>query len=474
MKWFSGGVLEAIASAKSKNAIFVVFVMGQPGDEGTSKLNDVLEAVEMSSLFDEMVCIKVETGSTACNQFSQIYPVIIVPSVFFIDSATGVDLEINAVISKESLTASVNKAISKNLERSAVPEVEDEAELKESPPDAAAESTSPDAMQTRVDHATALLNDQVPVEAGSVSSHGTPTSLEDRVTRAKRLLAERQLAKQKEEEDKEKKKEIERRDQGKLMRESVVNREEQEALKAAQERKKEKADDKAAMEAVRAQIKQDREERKAKYDADKEAEIMRKKDQERKLLAEKAAQAEKAVIERSETARLQFRLPDGRHQTKQFPSSSALSVVYDWVGAELDTGFHGGFSLSTTFPRRDLDAEDPGQTLKQLELAPSACVLVLPLGGVARPSQVMSLLTLLLTPFQVLWAAISSLLGLTPTQDTPGPTQDRKRSSEEGANSSYGKRSAGIRQDGNVRRLGNREDEDDENNTWNGNSTQQM
>merc|ERR1719186_225330 len=238
-------------------------------------------------------------------------------------------------------------------------------------------------------------------------------------------------------------------------------------------RKKERADDKAAMEAVRAQIKQDREERKAKYDAEKEAENLRKKEQERKVLADKAAQAEKAVIERSQTARLQFRLPDGRHQTAQFSSSSLLSDVYDFVAKEMDTGFHCGFGLSTTFPRRNLDTQDKNKTLKQLEMAPSATVLVLPLGGVARPSQMMSLVTLLLTPLSFVWAAVTStwgalasLLGLTP--------QDDNTHNQQTPNRTRGKRSDGMRQDGNVRRLPDTRDEDDENNTWNGNSTQQM
>merc|ERR1719186_1011525 len=328
-------------------------------------------------------------------------------------------------------------------------------------------------MDNRLQNDTAHLNDQVPVEDGSVSSQGIPASLEDRVTRAKRLLAERQLAKQREEEDKEKRKEMERREQGKQRREAVVNREEQEALKAAQERKKERVNDKAAMEAIRAQIRQDREERKAKYDVEKEAETLRKKEQERKVLADKAAQAEKAVIERSQTARLQFRLPDGRHQTAQFSSCSLLSDVYDWVAAELDTGFHSGFGLSTTFPRRNLDTQDKNKTLKQLEMAPSATVLVLPLGGVARPSQMMSLVTLLLTPLSFVWAAVTStwgaltsLLGLTP--------QDHNTHNQQPPNRTHGKRSDGLRQDGNVRRLPDTRDQDDENNTWNGNSTQQM
>lgn len=492
MKWFSGEVLEAITSAKSQNAIFVVFVMGPSEEEATVNLNEILEDEETSKMFDDMVCIKVENGTTACNQFSQIYPVIIVPSVFFIDSATGVDLEITAVVSTESLAASVKKAVAKNADVVAAPLISAPStqipplETMSNPPPAdstpsTSASTSEDTIQSRVDNARSLLNDQIPIQPGSVASHDTPTSLDDRVSRAKRLMGERQMTKQMEEEDKEKNKEMERREQEKLMREAMGTREEQEAMKAAKERKKERSDDKAAMEAVKAQIKQDREERKAKYDAEKEADALKRKEQERKFLVEKAAQAEKAVIERSQTARLQFRLPDGRHQTKQFPADSPLSAVYDWIATDLETGFHGGFTLSTTFPRRNLDTQDKAATLKQLEMAPSSTVLVMPLGGGGGGSLlpaggIMSLLNLLMTPFTVLWAMISNLLGMGPAPEASGTTgQERKRTSGEAPNTSYGKRSAtGVRQDGNVRRLGNPDDEDDENNTWNGNSTQQM
>jgi len=482
MKWFSGEVLEAITSAKSQNAIFVVFVTGEAEEAGTVNLHEILEDEEISGQFDDMVSIKVQNGTTACNQFSQIYPVIIVPSVYFIDSATGVDLEIAAVTSKESLAASVNKAVTKNTAIVAAPLVSAPSEAMSNPPTPSTSTSNPeDTIQSRVDNARSLLNDQVPIQPGSVTSHDTPTSLDDRVSRAKRLLAERQLAKQVEEEDKEKNKEMERREQGRLMREAAGNREEQEAMKAAVERKKERSDDKAAMEAVRAQIKQDREERKAKFDAEKEADALKRKEQERKNLAEKAAQAEKAVIERSQTARLQFRLPDGRHQTKQFPADSPLSAVYDWIATDLETGFHGGFTLSTSFPRRNLDTQDKAATLKQLEMAPSSTVLVMPVGGGGGGSLLpagglMSLLNLIMTPFTVLWAMISNLLGMTPTPDTGRTGQERKRTAGEGGNTTYGKRPANTstRQDGNVRRLGNPDDDDDENNTWNGNSTQQM
>ena len=42
---------------------------------------------------------------------------LLVPSVFFIDSSTGVDLEITGgVLTKDSLLASVTKAVRQNIE----------------------------------------------------------------------------------------------------------------------------------------------------------------------------------------------------------------------------------------------------------------------------------------------------------------------------------------------------------------------
>ena len=47
----------------------------------------------------------------ACNQFSAIYPVILVPSIYFIDSQSGVNIETTGgVVTKEKLMESLNKA----------------------------------------------------------------------------------------------------------------------------------------------------------------------------------------------------------------------------------------------------------------------------------------------------------------------------------------------------------------------------
>ena len=206
------------------------------------------------------------------------------------------------------------------------------------------------------------------------------------------LVQQRQADREKEEEDKEKNREVERRKLGQALLEQKRMKEEEEVRKAALERRKDKEEEKKAREAVKAAIEQDRLARKAKYDEDKTAADERKAEAERANLAAAAAAAQVAAAERASVARIQFRLsdgirnfllaivlsrlPDGRNQTKQFPAESPLSSLYTFV-ATIEPGFTS-FSLSTTFPRRQLDLEEPGATLRDLQMAPSATVLVLP------------------------------------------------------------------------------------------------
>merc|ERR1712110_1114178 len=128
------------------------------------------------------------------------------------------------------------------------------------------------------------------------------------------------------------------------------------------------------------------------------------------------------------------------------------------------TGLSGpkltSFSLSTAFPRRNLDTEDMETSLKDLQMAPSATVMVLPSTSVisSQDGGLMSLLMLLLTPFTVLWSMISSFFGgASSSSSGPRGTSSTHRVTRE----------AGIG------RLRSSDFSDDDMNTWNGNSTQQ-
>ena len=57
---------------------------GKEKDEAGLSLEALLADPEIVGLFSSMVCIRVENGSNTCKQFASIYPVILVPSIYFI------------------------------------------------------------------------------------------------------------------------------------------------------------------------------------------------------------------------------------------------------------------------------------------------------------------------------------------------------------------------------------------------------
>jgi len=449
MEWFNGGVGEAIAAAKAKKAIFVVVVKGKSDEDPTKELDKILEDTEVVAALNNMVCISVENGTNTCLQFSSIYPVILVPSVYFIDSNTGVDLEITGgIVTKETLISSINKALAKV----------GEAVVAVQATPAVAETKSAEAEGTNEVKQSESSTSEVVVQPEAANSSRSEIPLEDRVARAKELMAQRQAEREAQEKEKEKDKEKERREVGKALLERKRMQEERDLKEAALARRKDKEEEKKAKEAVKAAIEQDRIDRKAKYDAEKKAAEELRKEKEKDALAAQAALAEKTASERATVARIQFRLPDGSSQTKQFPAESSLSEIYEFVKSGLDTPF-SSFSLSTTFPRRMLDQEDKTTSLKQLQMAPSATILVLPLGGIVsnQDGGLMSLIWLILTPFTVLWAMLSSFFGPSTSAAQPPPSTGGGSSS---------------RREGGIGRIRNDRD-DGENNTWNGNSTQQ-
>ena len=115
--------------------------------------------------------------------------------------------------------------------------------------------------------------------------------------------------------------------------------------------------------------------------------------------------------------------------------------------------------------------------LRSLGLAPSGTILVLPKQGtLARTrgdgSSIMDFVWLLLTPLTVLWGLLSSFVTPTTVQTNVTPTEGPGQGSR--SERKLKTNHTGIRSDGNVARLRNLSDDDDETNTWNGNSTQQQ
>uniref|UniRef100_A0A8C6USM0 UBX domain-containing protein 4 n=1 Tax=Neogobius melanostomus TaxID=47308 RepID=A0A8C6USM0_9GOBI len=143
--------------------------------------------------------------------------------------------------------------------------------------------------------------------------------------------------------------------------------------------------------------------------------------------------------------------------------------------------------MATMFPRREFTNEDLDRSLSELELAPSASIVILPS---CKPSSALapsssslwSFLGTLFYPLLAVWRMISSLvLGSSPdvaqsssggggTSTSSGETAPRENTTKQ----SLEKNERNFKKDGKICRLRTQEDSEDENNTWNGNSTQQM
>lgn len=108
MLWFQGAIPAAIASAKRSGAVFVVFVAGD--DEQSTQMAASWEDEKVrEASSDNFVAIKIDTKSEACLQFSQIYPVVCVPSSFFIGDS-GIPLEVIAgSVSADELVTRIHK-----------------------------------------------------------------------------------------------------------------------------------------------------------------------------------------------------------------------------------------------------------------------------------------------------------------------------------------------------------------------------
>ncbi|XP_050832852.1 LOW QUALITY PROTEIN: UBX domain-containing protein 4 [Serinus canaria] len=508
--WFGGSVPAAIAAAKERSSVFVVFVAGE--DEQSTEMAARWEDEKVTeAASDGFVAIKIDTKSEACLQFSQIYPVVCVPSSFFIGD-NGIPLEVIAgSVSVEELVTRIHKV--KQMHTGKGRPVENGSQASAPCPSSQSDGAPERAESRAGDSAEALMPETIASSAGNDEANSGQASQEAtnsadeqandaqpvndltlKVERLTKKLEERREEKRKEEEQKEIKKEIERRKTGKEMLEYKRRQEEELTKRMLEERNREKAEERAARERIRQQIAMDRAERAARFAKSKEEAEAAKAAALQAKQAEIEARKEAAQRERSAIARIQFRLPDGSSFTNQFPSEARLEEARQFA-AQTVGNTYGNFSLATMFPRREFTKEDYGKKLLELELAPSASVVLLPAGRPATSvvqasgSDLWKFLGTILYPLLAVWRFISNFLFTSPPPSQPSVRsahqkttqlpQHRATSSKAGKAKPVRKRvvekrGEDFKKEGKIYRLRTQDDGEDENNTWNGNSTQQM
>lgn len=86
--WYSGAVVDAVREAKTRQALFIVYVRD---DSAQSQSMDQLWSDVWTTITDtsKIVALRLDKDSAGCNQFSAIYKVQAYPTVYLINGQNG-------------------------------------------------------------------------------------------------------------------------------------------------------------------------------------------------------------------------------------------------------------------------------------------------------------------------------------------------------------------------------------------------
>jgi len=435
--WFSGDIATAISTVQKESKVLLVFGYGDnDASKAVLKLFEKASEILSNKLSQKCICLKFEENTQSFIQFSEYWPILTTPTIHFI---SGAGQKICEPLLEEVTEKDILQRIFNADNQLAQPMSNDQPSTS---------STS-----------SKMENTAVETEAEKQAKLALKTE------EYRKKISE---ARQKKEDDfkrEEKRKEMQRREEGQKIAEQKREREERELKKRAEERRKDKAADAEHLKKLREQIAQDRANRakqfetKSKEEKEKEAAEIREI-KEKKLKEERERLEEQRRIKDTQ-ARIQFRFSDGSTNTNIFSAEQNLSDARSYL-LEKDL-VHGDFIFGTTMPKRRFTSEDENQDFRSLGLTPASVLTVIPQSSSSVSNNGGLLGTIIGIPYFIVNLLIKLLGSIFPGGNTPPaetPSQNQRKPEHS--------RDANVRR----RRLG--DFSDDEQATYNGNSTQQL
>uniref|UniRef100_T1IDE1 UBX domain-containing protein 4 n=1 Tax=Rhodnius prolixus TaxID=13249 RepID=T1IDE1_RHOPR len=538
MNWFLGSIQDAVATSKKRKSFFIVYVEGtdELSVIMTKVLDNPV--VSRKFVANNFVAIKLAKGSEGHKQFEEfcefffVNLLVPVPSVFFIDQ-NGSPAEI--VVSETSeenvlkkITNAIDKCVPPNNSNQSFPEPSTSHSVQSSSSTTStAEKSSPSVVETSISNkentsssstsdlkptseAEVKLEEKMPVglendeslkdkkEENFQATSEQPVKkapledekppVEERVERAK-LLLEKKKEEQKEKEfQSEKEAELERRMAGQKLQHAKREQQDKELRQLKEERDREKKEEALARQRILEQIAQDRAERAQRLSMTGSPPPGEDVQENRKEATSNPPATSAAA--NSDIARLQFKLPSGETKSHSFPSETTLLQIREFIDNNIVLPF-SEYLMATTFPRREFTARDNSRDLRSLQLVPSAVILILPVqGNVAMRSTMgwaqmfIDMMRDFMQPVINFSRYLSNLIFRrddTVGRSSVGGSSESTSTPPAPATQSYTSAPAqrlggtsSIKRRGNIFSLHDNKDDNDENNTWNGNSTQQM
>ncbi|GAA5805793.1 hypothetical protein HPULCUR_011319 [Helicostylum pulchrum] len=355
--WFSGPVGDAITLVGQRNCVFLVYIYDD--SEKTQTLNATLKDEHVVAAIKEYsVALSMEKSSENATMFGQFckHPIQSVPIVYFIKQGTIRDFGIETMSSEEV----VEKLIYVNEMVTPQPspvsaQVSEQSATNAPPPVNIPASIPPVSVPSSIPNAQSSSN----AEETKAKKEELQKQLEN--LRKERAERDKQDAKERE---------IKRRQEAKLLQEAKQDRVDKENKKYFDQIKKERLEDEAHRKKVREQIAKDRAEKIAQRNAEKQ----------RSPEINVASSAEFSTSNANhDYSNLNIRQLDGTNIRSKFEASTTLSTVREWINQNRTDDKRKPFKLSSQFPNRLFTEQDDDTTLTNLNLCPSATIIMKPI-----------------------------------------------------------------------------------------------
>merc|ERR1712233_204564 len=258
--WYLGDVGSAVELVQKEAKILMVFGCGS--DEQSTALAKLFEKRSQfleKALTNKCVCLKLDEGSEPFKQFSEFWPILTTPIVYFINGGGAKIAEplVGDVTEKDILQA-IHPVTHNTLQQPSTSNLSPAME----------NSSAPESLSVETEAEKQARN--------AAKSEEYRAKIED--ARAKKVNDFKES---------ERKKEMERRELGKTLVDQKREREEKEMIETAKEKRKDKKSDAEHLKKLREQIAQDRANRKKDYET-VSAEEKAQNDEKRRKIAGRA------------------------------------------------------------------------------------------------------------------------------------------------------------------------------------------
>eukprot|EP00123_Amoebidium_parasiticum_P018632 comp24259_c1_seq1/m.45003 comp24259_c1_seq1/g.45003 ORF comp24259_c1_seq1/g.45003 comp24259_c1_seq1/m.45003 type:complete len:553 (-) comp24259_c1_seq1:43-1701(-) len=466
MEWFGGTTAEAVQRVQREKSVLLVYV--KDGSEGSRQTDATFSDPQVVSAIRSagFTCLSLTVNTPDANNFAQFYPVLIIPTVYFISPGGQIIDALAGPQNPDALCGKISSVMQSQPPRApasppSVPPVavnSPQAAVQNAPQDDGGPPPLEDEGPPPLEDESFAQPAQQSGEVGGEGESGQ-LSLEERAARLREIMRQKREQKEREAKEKERQKEIERRQMGKAIAEQQRQREEAERKKIAEDIKKQREEEKAVRERIRAQIAEDRRNRLANQETPRameneaqqqvtqerirsqmeerrsrlvgqdtpranqntvqeqtESEPIRSQEAEggRKPLggqdssrANQNTAGERPATERppATSANILYRLADGSTLRQQYPAETTLTEARNQLIAAVP-GLGEGIRLLSGFPPQPFTPDQFNQSLAQLGLTPTGTIIVKPPRGTSTslqpPMTAQWLLDLVMLPFTLL------------------------------------------------------------------------